>query len=281
MRPSAARMLDEAAQRPVTAGRSISDRLRPQAHDRLRRLPVDRSRRCVVEIVAEVGRQDEERVAPAPECGHEIGRSRRRHLSDHDRQHRELVPQHPLEERQLHLERVLGRVGQVVGDRARVERSDPKVRSPPGRRRAASPTRPPPGRPPSATARNAAARRARRGGSPPHAPPPPCTRRRRPGPSRRTRRAARRSRAGHCCSCRSPSRAGRRRCPRARPARPGRRARRPPAGGSGPLIARCAPVGAAVPSGRAVPRRPLRTRCRSAGSNRRDRFATPRSRSRP
>ncbi len=76
--------------------------------------------------MAEVRAHDDERARLAEELEHEVGRARRSELGDRDGQEREAVPERPLEEGELDLDRVLGRVRGVVDGGARGDGAEPQ-----------------------------------------------------------------------------------------------------------------------------------------------------------
>ena len=80
-----------------------------EIEDRLHRAAVDLPRRFVAAIVREIGADHEERLRSAPKPIDHLGDLFRARGADDQRQQLELA-QHLLQERQLHLERVLARV---------------------------------------------------------------------------------------------------------------------------------------------------------------------------
>ena len=189
--------LDEAPQRIEAAG---VRRPRGPRQSRARTASaVARSRRRAgleVVVVAEVGAHEDQRALFAEKLADEVRRRLRGDLRHRDRQEREAPPEHPLQERQLDLERVLGGVWPVVHDRAARDGPRPGARRRSAPLRAASPTRRPRGRPRRAPGRGARGRTRRHARSRPRAGGGARTRSPRRAPSRSCPRAGRRGRAG-------------------------------------------------------------------------------------
>src|ERR1019366_6006904 len=112
-----ARELHESAKREDPARVFLAERGRVPRDDGLRRVPVEPAGGLDAVVVAEVGAHDDQRAGFAEERFDEIRRLLGRQLRDGDGQEAEPRREDPLQERELHLERVLGGVRPVVDRR--------------------------------------------------------------------------------------------------------------------------------------------------------------------
>jgi hypothetical protein len=83
-------------------------------HDCLRRMPIASLRGRLVEVVGQVGADDRQQVAVDAQGVQHVGDLLRWGRADHERDAGPSVGQHALQERQLHLDRVLRSMGAVV-----------------------------------------------------------------------------------------------------------------------------------------------------------------------
>jgi hypothetical protein len=103
--PTAPRGVQQPVDRPAAAG-FLGNEPRIQIEDRRRGLAIARARRFVRQVMRKVRAHDDERLLAAPQHVEDLRHLRGRRVADHDG-HEIEIAEHRLQERHVHLERML------------------------------------------------------------------------------------------------------------------------------------------------------------------------------